>query len=193
MTQNPEPTIEQLRKQIEEVDGSGFFTPETKAQRQAVNRLLHQLSRGGKSEQQLRDYLVSKETEPEFIDVAIERVRSMGLIDDDLLASSIVRVRSEVHRHSSSRIRQQLRSKKLAASSIEKALASIDSTQEALQAAELAIRRAKSLKGLESQVAMRRLVGFLQRRGYAPSVAFSVARDALSAEVKSTSDEQTDL
>jgi regulatory protein len=117
----------------------------------------------------------------------------MGLIDDMALAASIVRVRSEVHRHSASRIRQHLRSKKIAPAVIESALAEIDTQQEAQQAQELANRRALTLATLEPAVAMRRLVGFLQRRGYNPAIAFSTAKSALERAVKLQSDGQTYL
>lgn len=190
---DPESLIADLRKQVEGVDGSGFFTTQPKPVRQAINRLMHQLSRGSKSEKQLRDYLIKRETDLEAIDEAIEIVRGYGLIDDLLLARNIVRVKSEVMRLSKNRIQRILQTKGIPQPLIVEALSGLDSALEAEAAQELANARAKRLVGLEKQAALRRLVGFLQRRGYSASLSFSAARIALDSAVKSSSNDELDL
>ncbi len=190
---NPESLIEDLRKQLENVDGSGFFTTQPKVVRQAINRLMHQLSRGGKSEKQLRDYLIKRETEPEAIETAIETVRGYGLIDDLALAQSIVRVKSEVQRLSKSRIRGILNTKGIPQDVTAEALSTLDSSLEVEAAQQLARARAKRLVGVEKQAALRRLVGFLQRRGYSASLSFSAAREALDSAVKLASNDEFNL
>ena len=186
---NPESIIEQLREQLNEVDGSGFFTRESKPLRQAINRLLNQVARSGKSEQQLRDYLVKRETEPEVIDQAIERVANLGFIDDLSLAQGMVRVRSEVLRHSKARIRRDLLAKKIPPRVVEQALADIDPDLEAPAALALAENRVRKLHGLSDEVVLRRVVGFLQRRGYSGAVAFQATKQAIATAVKSPSDD----
>ena len=190
---NPESTISQLREQLTTIDGSGFVTRESKPLRQAVNRLLNQVARGGKSEQQLRDYLIKRETDAEVIDLAIEKVAQLGFIDDLALAQSMVRVRSEIQRHSRARIRRDLLTKKIPASIVETALAELDPALEMPAALELAQSRVRKLSDQPTEVVMRRVVGFLQRRGYSGSVAFQATKQAVSTAVKSSSNDQTDL
>lgn len=190
---NPESLIADLRKQVETVDGSGFFTTQPKPVRQAINRLMHQLSRGSKSEKQLRDYLIKRETEVEAIESAIETVRGYGLIDDFVLAQNIVRVKSEVMRLSKRKIRSVLQTKGIPQNIIAEVLSNLDPELEILAAQQLASSRAKKLAGLERQAALRRLVGFLQRRGYSASVSFTVARNALESAVKLPSNDEPNL
>jgi len=66
----------------------------------------------------------------------------------------------------------------------EVAMVALDEAPEAEEdrARRLAEAKAPRLSGLEPQVAMQRLYGFLARRGYGPEVARDAARKALAAE-----------
>ena len=61
------------------------------------------------------------------------------------------------------------------------AVAGLDADQEIATGRRLVERRIRSMAGLEPAVQTRRLVGMLARKGYSPSMAFQVVRDAVGA------------
>ncbi len=78
---------------------------------------------------------------------------------------------------------------------IAEAVAPIDRDAEARVAAELAAAKARSLAGQPYEIALRRLVGVLGRRGFAGDLAWQAAKEALSErpDVDLEMGEQVDL
>ena len=56
----------------------------------------------------------------------------------------------------------------------------IDESDQRAAARALVDKKLRSMKGLDPQVATRRLAGLLARKGYAAGLAFSVVREALA-------------
>ena len=60
------------------------------------------------------------------------------------------------------------------------ALEQIDEADQRTAARALVDRKLRSMRGLDPQVATRRLAGLLARKGYRAGIAFSVVREALA-------------
>ena len=57
-------------------------------------------------------------------------------------------------------------------------------TEDEVEAARLLVqRKLRSMRGLDQQVAIRRLVGMLARKGYSSGIAFRVVREELDADL----------
>jgi regulatory protein len=78
-------------------------------------------------------------------------------------------------------ISRQLRDKGVEEAVIASAVAGGAAESQAEVARQLVLRKLPSMTRLTPEVKMRRLVGMLARKGYPPSMAFQVVRDAVGA------------
>lgn len=150
-----------------------------KLEQRAKNVLLFQLSRSMKTRYQLSEILKKREIPDEIAQAVLDRFTEAQLIDDGLFTAAYVRSRIENGR-SSSAIKMELRRKGVAQHLIDENLAEIDSDVEQRIANELAAQRYPRMERLEPEVRKRRLMGFLQRRGFSQAVASRAIRNASS-------------
>ena len=150
-----------------------------KLEQRAKNVLLHQLSRSMKTRFQLQEILKKREIPDEIAQLALDRFTEAQLIDDAVFAAAYVRTRLENGR-SVSAIRGELRRKGVAQELIEAELVGVDSDREQEIANKLAANRYSRMLNLESEVRKRRLLGFLQRRGFSQSIAYRAISNAAS-------------
>jgi regulatory protein len=141
-----------------------------KLEQRAKNVLLYQLSRSMKTRFQLSEILKNREIPSEIAEQVLDRFTEAQLINDDAFAGAYVRTRLENGR-SGSAIKMELRRKGVAQEIIEQHLSEIDSEVEQGIANQLAANRFARMTALEPEVRKRRLMGFLQRRGFSQSVA----------------------
>ena len=158
-------------------------SPERLEQR-ARNVLLYQLAKSAKSKQQLREILEKREIPSEIAEPILERFTEVGLIDDQAFAATLVSSRRAFRGLSKSAIRQELKTKGVAAQVIETALETVSAEDELRSAKELALKRFNQMAHLDKTTRDRRLAGFLQRKGYSSSVAFAAIRWAETQELK---------
>lgn len=154
-----------------------------KLERRAKNVLLYQLSRSMKTRFQLSEILKNREIPLDIAERVLDRFTEAQLIDDESFAAAYVRTRLENGR-SSSAIRMELRRKGVAQGIIENQLSEIDAEQEQGIANELAANRYARMSALEPEVRKRRLLGFLQRRGFSQSVAFRAISSAAANSIR---------
>ena len=150
-----------------------------KLEQRAKNVLLHQLSRSMKTRFQLQEILKKREIPDEIAQLALDRFTEAQLIDDAVFAAAYVRTRLENGR-SVSAIRGELRRKGVAQELIEAELVGVDSDREQEIANRLAANRYSRMLNLEAEVRKRRLLGFLQRRGFSQSIAYRAISNAAS-------------
>jgi regulatory protein len=150
-----------------------------KLEQRAKNVLLHQLSRSMKTRFQLQEILKKREIPDEIAQLALDRFTEAQLIDDAIFAAAYVRTRLENGR-SVSAIRGELRRKGVAQELIEAELEGVDSDREQEIANRLAASRYSRMLNLEAEVRKRRLLGFLQRRGFSQSIAYRAISNAAS-------------
>jgi regulatory protein len=148
-----------------------------KLEQRAKNVLLHQLSRSMKTRFQLAEILKKREIPDEIAVAVLDRFTEAQLIDDSIFAAAYVRSRLDNGR-SASAIRSELRRKGVSDALIAENLQSVDSEFEQKIANELAASRYRRMTSLDADVRKRRLLGFLQRRGFSQAVAYRAISNA---------------
>lgn len=108
-----------------------------------------------------------------------DRLTRVGLIDDTALAQNLVATLQERKGLGRTAIAAELTRRLLAPAAIEYALDLVDTGDELARARDLARKRAGQLSGLDRETAVRRLSGYLARRGYSGSTARAAIDDAL--------------
>ena len=148
--------------------------------RRAENVTMHALTRRGQSRAEVAELLRRREIDPVVAETELERLESVGLIDDRALAADLVdRLRTR-KKLGPSALRNELMRRKLDRSAIDEALAeNDDEASDDDLVVELARDRARRLGGLDRSTAERRLVDFLARKGHTGGPARDAARRAL--------------
>ncbi len=153
--------------------------PLTSTQRRAENVSMNALTRRGRSRWELGELLLARELDPGVVEAELDRLERVGLIDDSNLAETIVRTQHERKGLGRSAILNELRRKRIDQSVIDVAMEQLGDDDEFRRAVELAERRANQLRGLDHNTAVRRLSGYLQRKGYASDTVRRVVLEAL--------------
>jgi regulatory protein len=148
-----------------------------KLEQRAKNVLLHQLSRSMKTRYQLAEVLKKREIPDEIAVAVLDRFTEAQLIDDAVFAAAYVRSRLDNGR-SVSAIRSELRRKGVDDALISANLENIDNELEQRIANDLAVARYRRMASLDADVRKRRLLGFLQRRGFSQAVAYRAISNA---------------
>jgi regulatory protein len=146
----------------------------------AKDRALRLLGVRARSREELRRRLAQAGFEAEDIDEALTDLEAVGLIDDERFARELARY--ELGRRSVGRraALASLRRKGVGTDLAERVVEELAPDDEEAQAVEVARQRLARLNGLADDVAYRRLVGFLQRRGYDARVAHAACKRALA-------------
>lgn len=144
--------------------------------------LLRRLTAAPRTHAELRDDLHHRGVPDEIADRVLRRFIEVGLIDDQAYAQMWVQSRHRSRGASTRLIGQELRRKGIDDEVVEHALAEVTPELERDRARALVDAKLPSTARLEPAARTRRLVGMLTRRGYSPSVAFGVVREALGDE-----------
>ncbi len=138
-----------------------------KAIQKALGRALNLISYKQRTESELRRRL-SEKADPDVVDVAVERLKEQGLVDDAKYAMEWSDSRARRSPRSSRMIVRELVGKGVAPSLAESSVEDLDDDYTALDAAS---RFARRLADADYEQFHRRLWGHLQRRGYGASVS----------------------
>jgi regulatory protein len=152
---------------------------------EAVGRkiLLDQLTGRARSRSDLAKKLASKSVPDDVANRLLDRFEEVGLIDDAAFAREWVAQRQEGKGLARRALAQELRRKGIDDELAREALDTVEVEDEVEAAHLLVQRKLRSMRGLDKQVAIRRLVGMLARKGYSSSVSFRVVREALDADL----------
>ena len=143
----------------------------------AYNAALNFLSYRPRSAREIRDYFRRKAADPQVVEAVIERLQRVNLVNDDEFARFWVENRQNFRPRGARALRVELRQKGLATETIETALQSIgDETEIALEAGR---KKMRSYRTLGDRDFLSRMIGFLQRRGFAYAVASRTAGSLL--------------
>jgi regulatory protein len=151
----------------------------------ARNIILRLLEKGPRSSAQLLEVLAASEIPIEIAKPLIQRFTEVELINDQVYAQDLADASRRTKGLARSMVKRKLESKGLDKDLINQVASEISDEDELEVATELAIKRYGQLSHLDSDVRNRRLVGFLQRRGFGSSVVFAAIREAESHAVKS--------
>ena len=135
-----------------------------------------------RSRRQLSDRLARRGVEPEISERLLDRFVEVGLLDDAAYARMLVSSRRASRGLAPRALALELRragiDDETAAAALDDLVAEQEESDEDV-AARLVRRRQRSMRGLDDDVALRRLVGMLARKGYGPSFAARLAREIL--------------
>ncbi|WP_336658598.1 regulatory protein RecX [Leucobacter sp. USHLN153] len=137
------------------------------------------LGRRARSSGELRDELSQLGHGIDAVETVIDEFTRSLYLDDLGLARALTEKLRDAKGASRSQIRVKLRGRKLPDDVIETALGELDTDEEFELMWQTAQQRAAKLGGLDRQVAERRLLGFLARRGWSGEPAVRAAREAL--------------
>jgi regulatory protein len=151
----------------------------------ARNIVLRLLERGPKSSSELALALEKHEIPTEIARHVIQRFSDVELIDDSAYAQQLADASRRTSGLARSMVKRKLADKGLDQEIIDRVASEISDEDELLVATELAIKRRGQLSKLAPEVRDRRLIGFLQRRGFGSGVVFAAIREAEAQAVKS--------
>ncbi len=140
---------------------------------------LRQLAMGPRTRQQLTDKMLAKECGTDVIERVLTRMADVGLVDDQAYAHMLVRTKREGSGMAVRGLRHELRKRGVPDHMAEAAVEGVEPEQEREQAEALVAARLPRLYGLDRDVQIRRLGGFLARKGYPSGLSFAVIKDAL--------------
>ncbi len=160
------------------------LSPERLEQR-ARNVVFYQLNRTIKSRKQLADILERREIPVEIAEAVLERFTEAGLIDDRRFAETLVATRRSARGLSRSALARELSTKGVSPEIVEDVLSELTAEEDLATATKLALKRIRGLMSHPRETRNRRLLGFLQRKGYSASIAFAAIKTAENEAVKS--------
>ncbi|MFF1878756.1 regulatory protein RecX [Leifsonia sp. NPDC058230] len=155
-----------------------------RSSKRASNVSIHQLARRGMSRWELEQVLARREIEPETAQAELDRLESVGLLDDAALAVTLVYTQHTRKGLGRSAIEQELKRRHIDPVIIEDALEEIADDDELERATELAMKRVGQLASYDDETAKRRLHGFLARKGYDSSTVRQAMDVALATRGK---------
>jgi regulatory protein len=142
--------------------------------------LLDALAGQPRSRRELRDRLAKRAVPDELAERLLDRFAEVGLVDDDAFARSWVESRQRSRGLARRALADELRRKGVDAATARSALDELDPDQEREAARLLVRKKLRSLRGVDSTTAARRLAGLLARKGYPAGLAYGVVREELA-------------
>jgi regulatory protein len=151
---------------------SGVDTDSDAADAHEVARaiVLSKLSVRARTRHELEEALQAKKVPTAIARQVLDRMASVGLVDDTSFASDWVESRQQRRHLSAPALRRELQAKGVDRNTIDIALASVDDEAELAAARALVERKSAAMASLSDQVRYRRLAGMLSRRGFGPVV-----------------------
>ena len=145
--------------------------------------LLDQLTGRARSRSDLAAKLAQRDVPADVATRLLDRFEEVGLVDDAAFAREWVAQRQEGRGLARRVLAQELRRKGIDDEVAREALGGIAESDEVEAARMLVRRKLRSVRGLDSDKAVRRLVGMLARKGHSSGVAYRVVREELGADL----------
>ena len=139
--------------------------------------VLSRLAVRAQTRQELERALRAKKVPATVAQQVLDRMASVGLVDDAAFASAWVESRHSRRHLSALALRQELQAKGVDREVIEAALVPVDTDAELVAARALVARKSAAMADLSDQVRDRRLAGLLSRRGFGPAVIARVLEE----------------
>ncbi len=145
-------------------------------------RALGLLAVRARSRREMRDRLARAGYESDEVEGVLDRLESVGLLDDEAFAREFAEHALTVKGSGLRAVRSSLYAKGIASATVEAVVDEMGTEDEGSRALALATSRAGRLSSLDPAAAHRRLTSFLLRRGYGYSTASDASRRALGLE-----------
>ncbi len=146
--------------------------------------LLDQLTGRARTRSELADKLGSRNVPDDVAARLLDRFEEVGLIDDAAFAREWVAQRQSGRGLARRALAQELRRKGIEDEVARDALDDVDEEDEVEAARRLVQAKLRSVRSLDRDKAVRRLVGMLARKGHSSSVAFRVVKEELDVDLE---------
>jgi regulatory protein len=146
----------------------------------AKDYLLRRLNSRARTRSELAKELREKSFSDDVATEALDRLEEVGLINDDDFAKTWVSSRHKSKGLAGGVLRQELRKKGIADDTVVEALGEISQEEEYESAMKLAAKKYRALQREDRDTQIRRLVGFLARKGYPSNLCYRVAKEIVS-------------
>jgi regulatory protein len=146
---------------------------------------LRQLAVRPRTRAELTAVLRRRAIPDEVVAEVLDRYGEVGIIDDQAFARAWVTSRHHGRGLARRALAGELRRKGVESEAVDEALDELDADTEAETARALVARRMRIERTAAPEVAFRRLVGMLARKGYPAGLAIRLVKEALAAEAAS--------
>lgn len=160
----------------------GLGGEESSPEAMARQICLRMLTAAPRTRAQLADALRRRGIPDDVAEEVLGRFVDVKLIDDAMFATAWVESRHHGRGLSGRALAAELRHRGVGSEDIQAAVGHLGPEQEIATARSLVARKLAATRGQPVPGRMRRLVGVLARKGYSPSLAYRVAREALEQE-----------
>jgi regulatory protein len=157
--------------------------PEADPESVARKILLDQLAGRARSRADLAKKLTQRRVPADVATRLLDRFEEVGLVDDAAFAREWVAQRQEGRGLARRALAQELHRQGIADDVARDVLGEVEEGDEVAAARMLVRRKLRSVHGLESEKAVRRLVGMLARKGHSSAVAYRVVREELEVDL----------
>ncbi|MBO9523944.1 MAG: regulatory protein RecX [Nocardioidaceae bacterium] len=157
--------------------------PEADPESVARKILLDQLTGRARSRSDLAAALSKRNVPPDIATRLLDRFEEVGLVDDAAFARDWIAQRQSGRGLAKRALAQELRRKGIDEETARDALGEVDTDAEVEAARMLVRRKLRSVRDLPEEVAVRRLLGMLARKGHGSGVAYRVIREELQADL----------
>lgn len=137
---------------------------------------LDALSRAARTRGQLAALLQRKGIAPEAAEVVLDRFEEVGLIDDVGYSEAFVESRHRIRGQGGRALSAELRRRGVADDVVADAVSALDPEQEFETACRIARARYDRMPAVPAEVKLRRLAGFLARKGYSGAIVSRAVR-----------------
>ena len=155
--------------------------------------LLDQLTGRARTRAELATKLAGKDVPTDVATRLLDRFEEVGLVDDGRFARDWIEQRQSGRGLARRALAQELRRKGIDDEVARDALDEIEPDDEVDAARALVRSRLRSVRSLDHERAVRRLVGMLARKGHSASVAFRVVKEELAAAGAEDPDDPDDM
>jgi len=149
------------------------MTEGAESRRDAYELAVRALSRKERSTAELAMWLDQRGVEAEDVEAVIDRVASIGELDDERFARRFAEDKQELAGWGAERVREALLARGVASEHIEAALAADSEEIQIDRANDLLVRRGRSI---DSEAEKTSALGYLTRRGYSYEIAYEAIR-----------------
>lgn len=160
---------------------SGRGASESGGESDARRIALDALSRAARTRGQLEALLQRKGVAPEATATVLDRFEEVGLIDDLGYAEAFVESGHRIRGQGSRVLSAQLRRRGVADDVVAEAIGGLDPDREFETACRIARSRYERMPAVAPDVKVRRLAGFLARKGYSGAVVARVVRQVVES------------
>jgi regulatory protein len=159
------------------------------ARDQARSIVLRKLAASARTREELSKSLRARDIPAAVADEVLDRMETVGLLDDGRFAQNWVDSRQQRRHLSGAALRRELNTKGVAPETIDAALSKVDPDAEYRSAEALARKRLRGMATLPRDVQYRRVAAALMRRGFGTAVSARVLAEVLSPGQEDTAGE----